>query len=707
MNMHLAGACSRRIVVSALLLLPLWGSASVTHRLEQIESRQDGPDATLQLRFSKPLHAAQVNTFTMFNPPRLVLDFAGTALDSGINRWQDSTGLVLRQSLAADSKRTRLQLDLKTPVTHSVEYHDKLLHIRLRRPTSAASTAPGASDVIKVIDSVTFEPGPTGQARLSLGLPSPHTRVDVRRLGQRIVVDIAGIRPSALLPQVADLAHRSTTMTGYRLMRHGQGTRLVIDLAGNWHYSAYQSANRLHIEVTPQPQHAMQLEPQPQYRGLPLSLSFDDIEVRAALQLLADFTGHNMVASDSVNGRMSLHLTDVPSDQALDVILQTRGLDMRREAGITWIASREEIRARQRLELEQEADLTRLEPLQAEVFQLNYQRADSFRRAFGIGAQGGVQAGARNALLSTRGSALVDARTNQLFVTDTGAVLGNIRKLLARVDVAARQVVIEARIVEADDSFSRNLGVKLELAARTHHLALGNGHDAVAATARRATDGAPSVALNLPAAAIAGAAPGSFAFTLFNAAASRFLSVELSALEADGHGRIVSNPRLVTADQQPALIEQGEEIPYQQSAGNGATSTAFKKANLKLEVTPQITPDGNVILNVDINKDSRGTATPNGLAINTKHIKTQVQVEDGGTVVIGGIYTRTEAEREARVPLLGEIPLLGRLFRHNTRISDKTEMLIFLTPRIVGPATPGQATDVVGAIFSPGMRQGR
>ncbi|MCA1324198.1 type IV pilus secretin PilQ family protein [Herbaspirillum sp. alder98] len=701
MNIQLARSCARRIIAVTLLLLPVWvWAADAANRLEQIESHQDEQGEALQLRFTRPPQAGQVRSFMMFNPPRLVLDFAETALAADIARWQDSSGLVLRRSLAADGKRTRLQLDLKAPITHNLDYHDRILRITLRRAaaTTSGGSGGGGPEVIKVIDTISFEPGPAGQARLSLGLPSPHTRVDVRRMGQRIVADIADTRPSVLLPRAPDLASLATPVAGYRIMRHGRGTRLVIDVVGNWRYGAFQSADRLHIEITPQPRLAMQLEPQPQYRGRPLSLGFDDIEVRTALQLLADFTGQNIVASDSVKGRMSLHLKDVPADQALDIILQTRGLDMRREAGITWIASREEILLRRRHELEQKADIAELEPLQAEVFQLNYQRADSFRHAFGIGEKEGVRPGARNALLSTRGSALVDARTNQLFVTDTHAVLGNIRKLLARVDVAARQVVIEARIVEADDSFSRNLGVKLGLAAQTHRLAIGSHHDAVATATGQAAAAefadaadtvAPAPAVNLPALALAGAQPGTFAFTLFNAAASRFLNIELSALESDGRGRIVSSPRLVTADQQPALIEQGEEIPYQQSAGNGATSTAFKKANLKLEVTPHITPDGNVILNVDVNKDSRGTATPNGLAINTKHVKTQVQVENGGTVVIGGIYTKIETERETRVPLLGEIPLLGRLFRHNARVSDKTEMLIFLTPRIVGRDAPG------------------
>jgi type IV pilus assembly protein PilQ len=408
--------------------------------------------------------------------------------------------------------------------------------------------------------------------------------------------------------------------------------------------------------------------------------------------VLAEHSGVNIVASDTVTGQLSLRLKDLPWDQVLDLILQARGLEMRRHGEVLWIAPRDEMLARERLELEQKAMIADLEPLHAESFQLNYQRADTLRKALGIGEDGSTQANRRNALLSRRGSAMIDSHTNQLLVTDTLAVLANVRKLIERIDVAARQVLIEARIVEADDSFSRNLGVKLGLAATTRGAAIGNGYAAIGEQSGQ-TPATPDLylrepALNLRSESLSGAAPGSFAFTLFNAAAQRFLNIELSALEADGRGKIVSSPRLITADQQVALIEQGEEIPYQQAAGNGSTATAFKKANLKLEVTPQITPDGNVILEVDVNKDSRGSVTPGGLAINTKHIKTKVQVEDGGTVVIGGIYTQTDNDHETRVPLLGDIPVLGALFRSQSKVRDKTELLIFLTPRIVAAPRP-------------------
>ena len=460
----------------------------------------------------------------------------------------------------------------------------------------------------------------------------------------------------------------------------------------------------------------------PQYQGEKLSLNFQHVEVRAVLQVLADFTGLNIIASDAVSGSLTLRLKEVAWDQALDIVLQAKNLTMRRTGNVIWIATRDELLTRKRLELEQRAHIADLEPLRAEVFQLNYQKAEVFRKILGLGEEGvhtgintsinglsnaamttSMTAGSthdrKNSLLSRRGSVIVDQRTNQLFVTDTPAVLDNIRTLLAKIDIAARQVMIEARIVEADDAFSRNLGVRLGFSAKTNSLAAGNSYGSVGELSGQTTVSPDSynknMAINLPAAAIGAANAGNFALSLFTPAANRFLNLELSALEADGKGKIISSPRVVTADQQAALIEQGEEIPYQQSIGSGASSTSFKKANLKLEVTPQITPNGNVILNVDINKDSRGTPTPGGLAINTKHIKTLVQVENGGTVVIGGIYTQSESDAVAKVPLLGDIPLFGHLFKQSSRSHNKTELLIFLTPKIIldssfPPQTPSK-----------------
>jgi type IV pilus assembly protein PilQ len=377
--------------------------------------------------------------------------------------------------------------------------------------------------------------------------------------------------------------------------------------------------------------------------------------------------------------------------------MQAKGLDMRKNGTVLWIAPKDELLTKEKLELEQKAQIAELEPLKTETFQLNYQKAESFKQVFGLDS---ATEGKRS-ILSKRGSAVIDPRTNQLFVTDIASRLEEIRKLVQKTDVASKQVLIEARIVEADDKFSRNLGAKLgfadlrgirggdagysvsgnnRVALTGNYLGVGEQTGQTAITDQSYTN---TQFINLPAAGINGLNPGSLAISLFSAAANRFLNLELSALEADGKGKIISSPRVVTADQLKALIEQGTELPYQVATSSGATSIAFRKANLKLEVTPQITPDGNVILDVDVNKDSVGVETVSGFAIDTKHVKTQVLVENGGTVVLGGIFQQVERNTATKVPLFGDIPVVGNLFKSTSRTSDKTELLIFITPKIV------------------------
>lgn len=465
-------------------------------------------------------------------------------------------------------------------------------------------------------------------------------------------------------------------LQSYTIVQAEDRTRLVFNLSHVAAYSIFTGSRTILIRIDTHQDDVAKPSPTKTATDVAeppaatnLSLNFQQAEIRAVLHSFAEFTGLNIVASDSVSGTVTLRLQNVPWPLALDIILQARGLAMRRQDSVIWIAPRADLLAKEKGEREEQEQTAAVEPLHTEVFQLNYQKADIFRKLFGVGKNGDVDVHPH--MLSRRGSTLVDARTNQLFVTDTRAVLDKVRSLLSKIDVPARQVLIEARIVEADDSFSRNLGARLGLSSSFQDTA----NTATAANKRPGVD--------LPAAPLGAFAASSVGLSLFSAGANRLLNLELSALESDGKGQIISSPRVITADQQAALIEQGEEIPYQQSTTSGATSVAFKKANLKLEVTPQITPDGNVILSVDISKDSRGISTPGGLAINTKHVKTQVQVEDGGTVVIGGIYTKTESDANSKVPLLGDLPLIGRLFKNTSKAANKTELLIFLTPSIV------------------------
>jgi len=526
----------------------------------------------------------------------------------------------------------------------------------------------------------------------------------VRRQGSMLVVDFLKTDLPALMRRRLDVKDFGTPVQFISTSVQGDRVRMVIEPRGQWDHLAWQTDRRLVIEVRPISEETGKPGVGSRgYRGEKLSLNFQHIEVRALLQVIADFTGLNVVASDSVSGNLTLRLKDVPWDQALDIVLQARGLDMRKNGNVLWVAPKDELLTKERLELEQRAQIAELEPLQTETFQLNYQKADAFRQIFGLDGQA-----ARGSILSRRGSASSEPRTNKLFVTDTPTRLEEVRKLIQLTDVPTRQVMIEARIVEADDTFSKNLGAKLGFADLRTIRDAGTTGVPMPAELRAAFTGtlqgvgeqtgqiAPSGSsvqnsqfVNLPAASLNSASPGSFAVSLFSARANRFLNLELSALEADGKGKIISSPRVVTADQQPALIEQGEEIPFQQSTSSGATAVQFKKANLKLEVTPQITPDGNIILVVDVAKDSRGTAVGQTFAINTKHVKTNVQVENGGTVVLGGIFTQSEFNNVTKVPFFGDLPLLGHLFRTTSRTRTKTELLIFITPRVLPDPAAG------------------
>ncbi|MGH2959294.1 MAG: type IV pilus secretin PilQ, partial [Solirubrobacterales bacterium] len=368
-------------------------------------------------------------------------------------------------------------------------------------------------------------------------------------------------------------------------------------------------------------------------------------------------------------------LKDVPWDQALDIILQSKGLDMRKNGNVILVAPRDEIAAKEKLELESRMQVQDLEPLRQEGFVVNYQKAEDVRK---------LLSDANQRLLSKRGSAAVDVRTNQLFVQDTAARLEEVRRLLAKIDIPVPQVLIESRIVEADDTFARALGVKFGYGRTTNEVSTG-----ASTLVPPLPGGAPPIRvidsnnINLPATGIGGLNPGALAVTLFNSSLTRIVNLELTALEADGKGKVISSPRVVTADKVKALIEQGTEIPYQQATSSGATSVAFRKAVLKLEVTPQITPEGAIFMDVNVNKDTRGLETTSGPAIDTKHVQTQVLVENGGTVVIGGIYEQTNRTTVTKVPWLGDIPVVGFLFRKTDVINDKKELLIFITPRII------------------------
>ena len=677
----------------------------MTNAITAIDLSRSGNQQHLHIRF-KQSPASISSSFSTQNPPRLVLDFAGTSNATGQVRRVIDTGDVRHVDIIQGAGRTRLVLALKRPLVFSSVVQDQELIVNLSEPGNAAtvttksnseSSSALASEKNTVLD-IDFRRGVNETGRIIIDLAKAQSSIDVRRQGQTVIIDFMKTNLPDILRRRLDVKDFGTPVQTISTSAQSDMVRMVIEPTGQWEHLAWQTDKRLVVEVRPiKAEQSKSPNAGRGYRGEKLSLNFQNIEVRALLQVIADFTGLNVVASDSVSGQLTLRLKDVPWDQALDIVMQARGLDMRRNGNVLWIAPKDELLTKERLELEQRAQISELEPLVTETFQLNYQKADAFRQVFGLDGQVG-----RGSILSRRGSASSEPRTNKLFITDTPSRLDEVRKLILLTDIPTRQVMIEARIVEADDKFSKNLGAKLgftdlnggrsgtagvnlpgstRLAVTGNYLGVGEQTGQAVVTAGSFIPNSQFV--SLPPASINGSAPGNLAVSLFSAGANRFLNLELSALEAEGKGKIISSPRVVTADQQAAVIEQGEEIPYQQATSSGATSIQFKKANLKLEVTPQITPDGNIILTVDVAKDSRGVAVGSSFAINTKHVKTNVQVENGGTVVLGGIFTQTEIDGLTKVPFFGDIPVLGALFRSTSRTRDRTELLIFITPHVV------------------------
>ncbi|MFL6635765.1 MAG: type IV pilus secretin PilQ [Massilia sp.] len=679
--------------------------------IESISANQQGGNVVVRVGMKAPPKQLPIG-FSITNPARIALDFGATANATGKNGQDINLGDVRGVNVVQAGERTRLVLNLKRVLNYATAIDGKDVIVTVEGSGAPAravdasgqparlAAAPASLPLLRDLD---FRRGTNGEGRIVVDLPNGQVAVDVRQVGAQIQVDFLKTGVPATLRRRLDVTDFGTPVSRITTAPQGENTRMVVDVHGNWEQSVYQSDTQLVIDVKPvredpnRPTGAAGTG----YRGEKVSFNFQNIEVRQALQAIADLSGLNIIASDSVTGSLTLHLKDVPWDQGLDVILQAKGLDMRKNGNVLWIAPKEELLTKEKLELEQRAQISDLEPLRSEIFQLNYQKAEAFRTVFGLDSGGGASAdsGGKNRVLSKRGSAIIDPRTNQLFVTDIASKIEDIRKLIQKTDIATRQVLVEARLVEASDGFSRTLGAKLGFADLrgvrggdagyqvngNQRVAVGGNLAGVGATTGQTAGDVfnNSQLVNLPAAGINGTNAPSIAFSLFSSAANRFLNLELSALEADGKGKIISSPRVVTEDNVPAIIEQGVELPYQQATSSGATSVTFKKANLKLEVTPQITPDGNVVLEVDVAKDSKGEATASGFAINTQHVKTKVMVENGGTVVLGGIYQMTETRNDNKVPLIGDIPVVGNLFKSTSRENSKTELLVFITPKIV------------------------
>jgi type IV pilus assembly protein PilQ len=707
-----------RWVLASLALCVAAPQAWADNAIQSINSTQQAGAQVLRIELTEPLTAVPQG-FVVQTPPRIALDFPSVGNSTGQNQFDVNQGNLRSVNMAQAGDRTRVVLNLRAPSTYKAQLDGKSLLVIIEPAANAATAASaaaassakpvaaGASSQFaeslnnspSAIRDVDFRRGQDGAGRVVVELPNNQVGVDIRQQGQSLVVEFQRATLPANLRRRFDVTDFGTPVQSMSAVQVGDRVRLTVEPRGTWEHSAYQTDNQFVLEVRPQKVDPNKLTQGPGYSGEKLSLNFQNIEVRALLQVIADFTNFNVVTSDTVTGNVTLRLKDVPWDQALDIILQAKGLGVRKSGNVLWIAPKDEINTKEKIDLEAKQQIAALEPVRTQSFQLNYAKAEDILK--GLTGQGTSGGSAASRILTARGSAISEQRTNQLFVSDIPSKLEEIQALIAKIDVPVRQVLIEARIVEADESWGRSLGARLGVTTGSYNpfkvgggngLAVGGTYLGVGKQTGQVKDDVDFIPnsnfVNMPASGLGtGVTPGSVAFTLLNSAANRMLNLEISALESDGRGKIVSSPRVITADQIKAVIEQGTELPYQTATSSGATAIVFRKANLKLEVTPQITPEGSIILDVDVNKDSVGQVTTAGYAIDTKHVKTQVLVENGGTVVIGGIFLESETDNTVKIPFLGDVPVLGNLFRTKTRETSKSELMVFLTPKVVTDRT--------------------
>jgi type IV pilus assembly protein PilQ len=682
--------------------------------IQSITSTQQAGADVVRIELSEALTAVPAG-FSIQQPPRIAIDLPGVGSALPRPSVDVNQGNLRSVNVAQAGDRTRLVLNLKQAATYRAQIDGKALLIVVDTAAPAAAVAaaapaataaqagattfaPSQNREAQSLREIDFRRGVDGAGRVIVTLPSNQVGVDIRQQGTGLLVEFPRSTVPDSLRKRLDVTDFGTPVQTVTVSQSGDRVRMVIEPRGNWEHSAYQSDTQFVVEVRPVRVDPNKLTQGPGYQGEKLSLNFQNIEVRSLLQVIADFTNFNVVTSDTVTGNLTLRLKDVPWDQALDIILQAKGLGLRKSGNVIWIAPKDELAIKEQADLEAGKKKTELEPLRTQSFQLNYTKAEDVAKGLaGTGTSGG---GTATRILSQRGSVISDQRTNQLFVTDIPSKLEEIQTLVGRIDIPVRQVLIEARIVEASDTFGKSLGAKLgfndmrglrggtpgwSLGGNNRVVVGGNFVDVGQTTLQTPdTNGyTNSQMINLPAVGQGGYDAATFALSIFGASSNRFLNLEISALEADGKGKIVSSPRIVTADQVKAFISQGTRVPFQRATSSGATAVEFIEASLKLEVTPQITPEGNIIMDVKINKDSLGTLTALGREINIKEVKTQVLVENGGTVVIGGIYEQQQSDSVTKVPFLGDVPVLGHLFKTKTQDSQRTELLVFLTPKVV------------------------
>lgn len=731
---------ARAAFLSVVLTASGWSIAAdlpaATNQLQSVDvTTLPGGRLNLQLQLTQPLATPPVS-FTLSNPPRIVFDLPNAANATGKNVVPVNQGVLKSIQVAQASDRTRVVLNLSKPVQHQLQVQDQALVVGLAQegaevPAAAVAAKRFAEPEVAAahkIQKIDFVRGKNGEGRILVDLSDNRVGVNVRNAGKTVVVDFANTELPEELQRRLNVVNFNTPVLYVDALRQHHQAQIVIEPQGDWEQSAYQTDRRLVVDIRPlvkDPNKLIQGSKQG-YAGEKLSLNFQRVDVRDVLKVIADFTGKNIVVSDSVSGSVTLGLKDVPWDQALDVIMKSKGLDMRVNGSVISIAPAEEFTAKEKAQLTAEAERETLETLRTEVFSLRYQKAMDFRNMLlgggsggtsgtsgSVGTTGGSTAGRTNRILSQRGSVTFDARTNTIFVQDTPKKLEEVQVIINKVDVPVKQVMIESRMVIASNTFSKSLGARFGISqtgtpGSNTNLSIGGtlGNKATAFTAPTTAGGTGTFTLGTQGGTIQSATLGNYtvssngqpdlmsnlpvtnayggiALSLLKLSANLLLNLELSALEADSRGKVISSPRVTTANQQKARIAQGVEIPYQSATSSGATAVSFKKAELSLEVTPQITPDQRIIMDLDVRKDSRGETLPGGVAINTQNVQTQVLVGNGETVVLGGIYEQVSQKSTDKVPFFGDLPVVGYAFKRNTRQEDKTELLIFITPKVM------------------------
>jgi len=720
----------RYALFACTLLMAGWAQAQLAIQSLTVTA-QGGGGELVRIQTNEPLRQLPAG-FSMQAPARIALDIPGASNATGQNLFELNQGNLRSANVVQAGDRTRIVLNLSQPVGYELRIEGNTLLVQLQPGAQAAAPVAGgalgaafapagpAARTQPLVD-IDFRRGAQNAGRVLVELASSQTGVDVRQQGRNLVVEFQQSSLPEGLRRRLDVTDFGTPVQTITATQMGDRVRLLIEPTGNWEHSAIQTDNQFVLEVREVRQEATRPGQERTFTGDKISLNFQNIEVRSLLQVIADFTDFNIIASEAVTGSLTMRLQDVPWDQALDTVLQAKNLGQRRTGNVIWVAPNEHIIQRERQELEAQVHVQALEPLRTQFFSLSFARAPDVKAqlvgtgtgaaagagaaAAGVAAAAAAAAGGTGAataassrILSNRGSVNIDSRTNQVFVTDVPSGLERVTDFIRRIDVPVSQVLIEARIVEADDTFGRSLGVRLGGAdfrgvrggtpgfgLGSNRIAFGASLDGVTATTGQfgALTAANTTFVNLPALALAGVAPAAVAATLFSPSANRFLNLEISALQADGRGQVVASPRVITTNQNLATIEQGVRVPFTRNNDEGESTTEFINASLKLEVTPQVTPDGSVIMRVTVNRDSLGIVTPDGQAINTRNISTEVLVENGGTVVIGGIFETSERNTLNQVPGLGELPLVGHLFRSTARQTERRELLVFLTPRVL------------------------